>query len=259
MIREILLSLILVLVLSSCRNSNKSFETILPSPDTKTHLYFNLNDGEPYYLVYYNNDILVDWSLLGFIVDDTISFHEGLQVNSVESRSASQSKEDFFPDFDAQLETYNEITVYLSKIGYSDIHLSIVLRVYNDVVAYKYLSNHIKDVIQVKEITEFDLPNNLFRIAETKNRVLTDSSLSTLSIDVADTLNIPSTFVSGKKYKIEYLQSITQDYPIMKLVRKNLGKNEYRLIYADNEEPIVRVNSGFETSWRIIYITNKLK
>ncbi|MCD4732031.1 MAG: glycoside hydrolase family 97 N-terminal domain-containing protein [Bacteroidales bacterium] len=259
MIRDLLLSIILVLFLFSCRNSNSNFEAILPSADSKTHLYFNLNDGEPYYLVYYDNDILIDWSMLGFIIDDTINFYEGLLVNNVESRSALQSKEDFFSGFNAQLETYNEITILLDKIDCIDFQLSIVLRVYNDAVAYKYIFNHVNGNRQVKEITELDLYNDLFKKVVVKNTVLTNSSLSTFSIDETDTLNIPSTFDSDKKYKIDYLHSITQDYPLMKLVRRNPGKNEYRLIVADNDEPAISVNSGFEIPWRIIYITNNLK
>jgi hypothetical protein len=259
MIRDLLLSIILVLIFSSCKNSNSNFETILPSPDSKTHLYFNLNDSEPYYLVYYNNDILIDWSMLGFIIDDTINFYEGLLVNNVESRSDTQSKEDFLPDFEVQLDTYNEITVHLSKIACSDIQLSIVLRVYNNAVAYKYSFNHINDNRQVMEITEFDLYNDLFKKVEIKNTLLYDSSIFIMPVEEVDTLSIPSTFVSDKAYKIDYLQSVSNDYPSMKLVRRTPGRAEYRLIYDKDDEQKVSVNSGFETPWRIIHISNNLK
>jgi len=253
------LSIILALFLFSCRNSNSNFETILPSPDSKTHLYFNLNDGEPYYLVYCDNDILIDWSMLGFIIDDTINFYEGLLVNNVESRSVLQSKEDFFSGFNVQLETYNEITVFLDKIDCIDIQLSIVLRVYNDAVAYKYIFSHIYGNRQVKEITELDLYNDLFNKVEIKNTIPNDSSIFLFPIEEVDTLILPSAFVSDKTYKIDYLQSVSQDYPSMKLVRRTPGRTEYRLIYDKADEQKVSLDSGFESPWRIVYITNNLQ
>lgn len=239
MIRDLLLSIVLALVLTSCNKPVSSYETILPSPDLKTHLYFNLNEGEPYYLVYYENNILIDWSLLGFTIDDTINFYEGLLVNNVESRSASQGNEDSFPDIDLQLNTFNEITVHLSKTSCPDIQLSIVLRVYNNAAAFKYIFNQINDNRRVKEITELDLYNTV----EIKN----------------DTISIPYAFVSSEGYKIEYLQSVVQDYPSMKLATRTRGGDEYRMIFASDDQQAVSVSSGFETPWRIIHFTDNLK
>ena len=258
MIRVLLLSMLLVLFFSSCRNSNSNFETILPSPDSKKHLYFNLNDGEPYYLLYYKNQILIDWSMLGFIVDDTINFNEGLLFDNVVSRTSVHSDSDLFPEIEANLETFNEMTVYLNKVDLKDIQLSIVLRIYNNAVAFKYIFNHLKKNRLAKEMTELDLYNNFFKKVEIRHTMQNEIGISELPVEDIDTLIMPATFVSKDTFKIDYLESLSQDYPRMKLVRRTSDKAEFQMRYTDGYVQNIKIKSGFETPWRIIFITNNL-
>ena len=117
----------------------------------------------------------------------------------------------------------------------------------------------LNQALTVKEITELDLYNDLFKKVEIKNSILNDSSIFLFPIEEVDTLILPFTFVSDKTYKIDYLQSVSQDYSSTKLVRRTPGRAEYRLIYDKDDEQKVSVNSGFETPWRIIHISNNLK
>lgn len=256
MIRNLLLGIILILFLSSCRKSNNNFEIIIPSSDAKTHLYFSLNDGEPYYLVYYNNDILVDWSMLGIIMDDTINFYEGLLVKNIESRAAVQNSEEFISDSEVPLGIYNEIVIDLEKVDFTDIQLTIVCRVYNNVVAYKYLLKNLKGKSLVTEISQLDLYTDLFSQVKRKNPEQDSINNNIIPIEAIDTLNLPVTFVSEKGYELDYFQSGSDDYPSMKLLRRVPGKLEYSLMYASGEVQSISVDSSYESPWRMINITN---
>lgn len=249
------MSILLVLFFSSCHNSKSNFETILPSPDSKKHLYFNLNDGEPYYLLYYEDQILVDWSMLGFIIDDTIKFGEGLQVEDAIYRTSTHTEEDLFPDSVEDLDTFNEMTIFLDKANCPNIKLFITLRLYNNAIAFKYIFNQLGAEKKVTEITELDLYENYFKEVNIRDTIPNELYSSELSIGEVDTLNLPAVFISEKDFKIDYLESIVQDYPSMKLVRRNPDKAEFQMKYADDNIQKVSIEEGFETPWRIIYIS----
>ena len=257
MIRFSILSILLVLFFSSCRNSNNNFEKILPSPDSKKHLYFNLNNGEPYYLLYFENHILIDWSMLGFVIDDTIKFNEGLLVDNVVTRTSTQREDDLFPDIGTGFSVFNEMTIYLEKAGCSDIQLSVILRIYDNAVAFKYKFNHLLEERKAKEITELDLYNNFFNKTVINSTNLNEISFSELPLEDIDTINIPASFSSEELFKIEYMESAYGEYPVMKLVKRAADKAEFRMEYSSDEIQDVRINNNFETPWRIIYITNK--
>lgn len=259
MIRDLLLSIILVLFLTSCRDSNNNFEIILPSPDAQTQLYFNLNDGEPYYLIIHKNEIIIDWSLLGFIIDDSINFNQGLKCYKVDSRTASQKNEEFLLDIETHLENYNEISVYLEKSEYTDIQFEIVFRVYNNATSYKYIFSDVKSTKQLNEVTELDLYDDVFKLVEVRDAIYNDESLSKLAIEKVDTLSLPATFVSGKGLEIKYIQPVSMGYPSPKLVRRESDKPEYKLVYSSINAGSVNITSGDETPWRMIYISNNLK
>lgn len=253
MVRTLFISFLLILILSSCRNSDNNFETILPSPDSKKHLYFNLNNGEPYYLFYYENQILIDWSMLGFIIDDTIKFNEGLLVDNVETRTSLHSEKDLFPENLPDLGSFNEITVDLNKVD-CDIKLSVNFRIYNNAIAFKYVFIFPGNERKVNEITELDLYNDFFEKAE-----INYPKQNIINIEEVDTLYIPAAFISDETIKIDYLQSITYDYPGMKLVRRTPDKAEFQMRYTDDFIRNIKMKSGYETPWRIIYVSNNLK
>lgn len=256
MFKALLFSTLLILLFSSCQNLNDNFETILPSPDSKKHLYFNLNEGEPYYLLYFEDHIFVDWSMLGFIMDDTIKFNEGLVVNNVVTSTSTQAKEGLFPGVKANLDSFNEMKITLTKENTPDIQLLVVMRIYDNAVAFKYKFNFTGDKRAIKETTELDFYANLFEKIDTTHTILQNDSIVELSVDDVDTLFLPATFISNESHTLEYLESISQDYPAMKLLKRTPGKAEFQMKYADDSVEKISVKAGFETPWRIIYISD---
>lgn len=252
------MSIILILFISSCKNPTSSFERILPSPDAKKHLYFNLNNGEPYYLLYYENHILIDWSMLGFVFDETIKLNEGLLVENVETRTSRQNAEDNFPEIESNLDVYNEMTIFLSKEDNTDLQLSIVLRIYNNAVAFKYEFNFSGGKRNIIETTELDLYNNFFQKVVVKDSIHEDLAISEIPVEEVDTLSLPATFISKEFLRIDYLESFSSDYPSMQLVRRTPSQSEFQMRYTNSNSLEIEVNSGFETPWRIIYVTNNL-
>lgn len=259
MTKALLSCIILILLFSSCQQSNNKFERILPSPDSKKHLYFNVNSGEPYYLLYYEKNIIIDWSLLGFIIDDTIKFSEGLLLESIETRTSSHRVEDNFPDIPVNLDVYNEMTISLGKKDCADVHLSIVFRIYDNALAFKYVFNHLGVETNLIEITELDLYNNFFQKVALGDPKHGKMKMLEFPLEEIDTLLLPATFISNENYTVVYVESISQGYPSMKLVRRTPDKAEYQMKYVDNSMKEISINNGFETPWRIILISDNLK
>ncbi len=256
MFRASLFSTVLILLFSSCQNSYNNFETILPSPDSKKHLYFNLNEGEPYYLLYFEDHILVDWSKLGFLIDDTIKLNEGLLKKNIETRTSSFSEEYALPKgIELDLATFNEMTITLDKQDYPGIQVSLVMRIYDNAVVFKYNLNFKGGNRTVQEITELDFYKNLFREVEIEKITINEISKIELPIEEVDTLFLPTTFISNESYKLEYLESVSPDYPKMKLLKRTPDKAEFQMKYADDSVEKINVKTGFETPWRIVYIT----
>jgi len=253
MIRNLLLCFVFISILSSCRESKNNFETIVPSPDVKTHLYFTLNNGEPYYLIYFKNNILVDWSNMGFIVD-TSNFSERLIIKSKETSTGKHEIEDVLSIVEAQLGQYNEIIIHLGKSSVDDIQMSVVFRVYNNAVAYKYFLNGLKDQSLVKEIIELNLYPGVF--SEVYNISMPhDSMVKTLSpIHNIEYLDLPATFGSKNGYELTFSRSTSKVDSIFKLRRMVSDKSEYQI----ENEPVLSNSSSYETEWKIIYISNNL-
>lgn len=253
--KALLFCIVLIILISSCQKSNNNFETILPSPDSKKHLYFNLNEGEPYYLVYFEDHILVDWSMLGFVIDDTIHFNENLLVDNVVTRTSSQDKEGLFPGIKTNLGSFNEMSITLYKENTQDLKLMVVMRIYDNAIAFKYKFNFAGNDRSIKETTEIDFYNNLFEKVEITHTFINKDSIVKHTIDEVDTLLLPASFISEESYKLEYLESAAQDYPAMKLLKRTPDKAEFQMKYSDDAMDKISVKSGFETPWRIIYIT----
>lgn len=138
MVRNLLFILIIASLGFACSNSTSHYKTVIPSPNARVHIYFELNNGEPYYLVYYKNEILINWSALGLITDSDSLTH-GLYLKETKTEVSSwpinQEPGAMF-DMDEQ---YNDMLLVFAKDSNPDIEIKIQLRAYNNGFAFRYI------------------------------------------------------------------------------------------------------------------------
>jgi hypothetical protein len=257
--RLVVLYLIIVPLFYSCNRPKSNFELVLPSPDSRIHIYFNLDNGEPYYLVYYKNEIIIDWSLLGVTLKDQIKLTEGLFV--VENKAHSNSSNDLLivkgglPLTD----NFNEMTVFFEKKSLAKEPFVIVFRAYNDGIAicYSFPENESADqVFIISEETQFDLYGNdsVWRISESIKPGGDSKYLPEPGI--IENLDLPVNFISAHGLMISISETEVSGYPEMKLRKRTSDSPQYT-VQSDELKPsgFITIDSGVKTPWRTIRIT----
>ena len=124
------------------------------SPDGKIRVTVEINPGLRYQVTY-NNKLLLKSSGINLLLASGISLSGKLGVKKITHRSNSSviispvpEKRKNIPDI------YNELTIQFKS------PFSVIFRVYNDGVAYRFLT-HVKDSIIVREeLAEFNFEEN---------------------------------------------------------------------------------------------------
>jgi alpha-glucosidase len=232
----------LVIILVSCSNPKPkdNFEVAIPSPNGNLHLNFNLHNGEPYYLVYLDDEIVVGWSLLGFTNGKSETFSENMLLTKVGPLSAD--KEDIQTILTG--EKYNSLKISLQKQKESGKQYDVVFLIYNETIVYWYEYDYEFNKLNVQENTELDL--------NSKNQKwkLTDSN------SIADTLFLPVTFESDKDIRLTYSEFGVKKNAPGYLLQKKQNLPEFSIITPKTEVIREKANTGLKikTTLRSIYI-----
>lgn len=147
----------LMMGLLSC--SNKEFTVF--SPSSKVKLNFALNGvNQPSYSVYFNNKPIIKPSTLGFDFKDMESLGKGMRIDSILTREFNEKWEMPWGEQRYVTNHYNELKVFLCESKNLKRRLTIVFRVFDDGVGFRYEfpeQDKIKDVIIVDENTQYNL------------------------------------------------------------------------------------------------------
>jgi len=235
----------LILILFSCNKAKDNFEAYLPSPDSRIHIYFNHNKGEPYYLTYYRDEIITYWSLLGFKLSNNISLIDNLEITNTKSRSVKYSESLVDSESLSIKGDFNEMTICFEKKNNPDIAFNLILRVYNEGIAFRYIfTSELNEntVHLVSEETEFNLYASSFNwtIAQ-------------------DTFNLPVSFFGDDKFLVTITESSESGYPHIKLKSESSDYTKFKCsLYRNPNSNPLKIDAGLKSPWRIILI-NELK
>jgi len=147
----------LMMGLLSC--SNKEFTVF--SPSSKVKLNFALNgENQPLYCVYFNNKPIIKPSTLGFDFKNMESLGKGMRIDSILTREFNEKWEMPWGEQRYVTNHYNELKVFLCESKNLKRRLTIVFRVFDDGVGFRYdfpKQENFKDVIIVDENTQYNL------------------------------------------------------------------------------------------------------
>lgn len=243
--RKVEFYLLGVLILFSCSQQKDQHKAILPSPDFDIHLYFNLYDGYPYYMVYHYNQKVVEWSLLGFSPEQGPAFNENMQIesqitNKIELEYNGRANEEFWIG-----KLFNSISFELISAEIPGISYFIDFRAYDGGVAYRYRfpERDIMETIGVFESSEFNLNQAGMQWDIETRQGMGDST--------DQSLILPMSILSQNSYKVIVAETSDHDHA--------------QLIQADKKIPsfIIKTDpngsgldfSSLVTPWRVLIIS----
>ena len=159
--KAFLLNITLALLVFSCSTQDERV-TEIASPNEKVVVDFNINkQGRPFYLVKFNNQIVVDTSYLGFEFKDVPAFHKNFIIKNT---STSTFNETWQMPWGEQLDVannYNELRIELQEKTTPERFLNIVFKVYDDGIGFRYefpeQARLRGEVFITEEHTEFNL------------------------------------------------------------------------------------------------------
>jgi alpha-glucosidase len=133
----LLFCLFFAIVVSSCKN--ESMTTEIQSPSGKLKLSFLLDEkGSPGYIVFYNSEIIIDTSMLGFSFTDQPDLSENFRVLKDERTAFEETWEKPWGENRLVLNQYNELKIFLEENAGLKRKMNIIFRVYDDGLGLRY-------------------------------------------------------------------------------------------------------------------------
>ncbi len=270
--RKYILSLF-ILIIFSCKNNKNSY--YLNSPDGEIKLEFNLKNGVPLYKISKNDNLIIDYSKLGIILNGKTDLDKDFKIINTNRKTHNTSWKTLFGEQKEIINNYNELEVILDQ---ENKKLNITFRVFDDGIGFRYKienQENINDYNIVDEKTEFKLSKNdtawwipafsyrryEFLYAKTpiddisKNiysKEVEDIRYDTLGIDAAHT---PLTIKKENGIFISIHEADLNDYSSMTLAPLGNGLIEAEL-YPWSDGIKVKSDEKIISPWRTIQISD---
>jgi len=263
---------ILIFILSLLFSCNSS-QDFITSPDSKIELNIHKKNGSLFYSVEKNNKMIVNKSILGILLKNNLDFSKDIKINKISKSKNYDSWSPMFGEESIIKNEYNEMVVSLLK---DELQFSVIFRVFNDGVAFKYLIPNQDKILSydiIDEKTEFNLSSNdkawwipafsyrryeflhAFSSIDSISKKyfsenVEDISYDSLGIDAAHT---PLTVKKKNGYYVSIHEANLVNYSSMTLAPKGDGLLEAEL-YPWSDGTKVKLNSNISSPWRTIQI-----
>ncbi|WP_372792996.1 glycoside hydrolase family 97 protein [Lutibacter sp.] len=273
-------SLIIVCFLAISCSKKEENQTILSSPDSNIKVEFSLNlNGEPIYQVAYKNEEVIKTSTLGFDLKDAPSLKGNFEIISAVPSSFNETWEMPWGEQIEVVNNYNELKVELQEASELKRKLTIVFKVYNDGIGFRYEfpeQENLKEVFITDENTQFNLTGDhkvwwipgdwdiyehlynttKFSEIDAKSKA-GHKNLAQTSIP-ENAVNTPVTMKTKSGLHLSFHEASLVDYSGMtlKVDTNNLSMTS-ELVGSDNTDYKVKRTVPFETPWRTIQISEK--
>ncbi|WP_246223881.1 glycoside hydrolase family 97 protein [Fulvivirga kasyanovii] len=259
-------------------------ETVAPltveSPSGNNILVFFTNEeGEVGYTVAHSGKVVIDSSYLSFDFKDMDAIKSGLEVSNSSSKSVTETWEMPWGEQRKVKNNFNELTVDLKEQEGLERKLTVIFRVYDDGLGFRYHfpnQPNMKEVIITDENTQFNLTGDHkvwwipgdWDIYEHLYNETKFSEIDAISKrnhpNLAQTyipenaVNTPVTMKTDDGLYLSFHEANLTDYSGMtlKVNTETLGM-ESELVGSEITGYKVKRNTPFSTPWRTIQIADK--
>ncbi|MEP6646026.1 MAG: glycoside hydrolase family 97 protein [Saprospiraceae bacterium] len=122
---------------------------------------FTLNkNGSPQYAVYYKQAPVVNPSLMGFHLNDTIHLDKDFQIVKIDSSSFDENWKPVWGEVNQIRNHYKQLTIHLIQKTKAALQFNIIFRVFEDGVGFRYefpIQPHLKYIEINNEETQFNM------------------------------------------------------------------------------------------------------
>ena len=256
--KNILLTFVLILSISC----NKHDSIIISSPSEINNFVIEINEGKIFYSVYQGNKKVISQSQLGIKFKNGVSLTNNFNLISINNNKVDETWEQPWGENKFIRNNYAESIISLKSNDNFNYETDIIVRVYDDGVAFRYnvkkLAN-INEVVITDEITEFNIAKNAkswWIKAYDPNRY--EQLYNKSKISEIDTVHTPLTMRFDDGTHISIHEASLSNYSSMQIVGTNSKKLHCDLAPWSNGDK-VRTTIPFKTPWRTIKITNNAK
>lgn len=234
------------------------------SPDGKVRVHFHLDEkGQPSYMVYYHETLVIDTSALGFELNDgQAALKEKFIVANVETSSFDETWEQPWGEERMIRNNYNELKVSLQESGQDGRQLQLEFRAFNDGVGFRYVFPEqagLKRIEVVDELTEFNLTDNhdvWWIPAFEFNRY--EYLYKQTKVSEMSRVHTPVTFQTKDKYYISIHEAALKDYSSMVINNNKTLNLKCELVpYSKEEKSKAFIDAPASTPWRTIQLATK--
>lgn len=271
-------TLIISIFLVSCSSDN--IETFkVDAPNNSIQVNFSLSEnGAPYYMVFFNNQKIVDTSYLGFEFTNVAAFKENFKIVNTSTQSFNETWQMPWGEQLDVTNNYNELKIELQETTDAKRKLNIVFKVYDDGMGFRYEfpeQDNFKEALIANEHTQFKLTEDYKTFWQPGDWDIYEHLYSTTKLSEINALkyvghvnlaqtyipenavNTPVTLVGENGVHLSFHEASLVDYSDMtlKVDTENLSFTS-NLVGSENTEYKVKRSLPFHTPWRTIQITD---
>ncbi len=230
------------------------------SPDGNIQLDVTVIDGRIFYSVNYKQTPLIGKSLLGFLLKDS-GFDKDFKIENIEHSSFSDTWDQIWGEEITVDNTYNELKVDLIEKNNHKRSLSLIFRLFNDGVGFRYhfpKQDNLEDFVIMEELTEFNIvEGGKSWSIPTHGTEYFEALYRTRQVNKLDTVSTPLTIEINDNLYLSIHEANLTDYAGLNLTLKsnsNILKADLTP-WSTGEKVFTKTPSY--TPWRTIIIAEK--
>ncbi|MDR2650921.1 MAG: glycoside hydrolase family 97 protein [Prevotellaceae bacterium] len=251
--------ILLAFIITACNNK----EVIVFSPNGNIFATFELKDGKPYYKITKNNKQLIDFSQLGFELNGKNALNKNFTIKNTSESSFDQTWEQPWGEEVFVRNHYNELTVELQETESEQRLLTIIFRVFDDGVGFRYVFPEQPNLTEFEitdELTEFVLHEDLsaWHITAYKGEYYENLYKKSLISEINDTVSTPLTIETNDGQYITIHEANLTDYAAMNLYPKHNSSTLKADLTPWSTGVKVYARTPFVTPWRTVVLADDL-
>lgn len=257
MVKRIYLYLALCLLVMSCSNSGK---LSVESPDKNVKVSFELPDNRPVYSVGFKGKEVILPSAMGFTLKDKEALSGNFSIAGSQTSSVDETWEQVWGEKQFIRNNYNELKIDLVRNGDDKQQMSIVFRVFNDGVAFRYIvpeQSALDEFVIMDELSEFNMAgdHNAWWIPAYDDQRY-ENLYSNTPISQMDTVHTPVTFETADGLYLSIHEAALVDFASMTIASRANNQLKADLVpWADGDR--VKTKAPMQSPWRTISIAEK--
>ncbi|MDR1552651.1 MAG: glycoside hydrolase family 97 protein [Prevotellaceae bacterium] len=255
-----LISVILLTIIVTACNSK---EIIVFSPNGNIFAAFEIKDGKPYYRIAKNDKQIIDFSQLGFDLNGENALNKNFTIKSTSESSFDQTWEQPWGEEISVRNHCNELTVELQETEGEQRLLTIIFRVFDDGVGFRYVLPEQPNLTEFEiadELTEFVLHEDMYawHITAYKGEYYENLYKKSQISKINDTVSTPLTIETNDGQYITIHEANLTDYAAMNLYSKHNSTTLKADLTPWSTGVKVYAQTPFATPWRTIVLADDL-